>query len=140
MRLLLLLAVGKLLSTHPSPLLTSVIIMTLSLTPLYPVPISQLVRLKTEHGIYFNLHIQNLTIPYYTIHMHICTYIHMLYRYRSILMYGFHILVTTLVTHKIQDTQCGFKLFRRDVGVLLFSSIHLHRWAFDIELVLLAER
>jgi dolichyl-phosphate beta-glucosyltransferase len=43
-----------------------------------------------------------------------------------------------LIERHIHDTQCGFKLFRADVGKRLFSSLHLSGWAFDIELVLLA--
>jgi len=38
----------------------------------------------------------------------------------------------------VYDTQCGFKLFRAGVGKALFSSLHLHGWAFDVELVILA--
>lgn len=38
----------------------------------------------------------------------------------------------------LRDTQCGFKLFRAHAGKHLFASLHLHRWAFDLELALLA--
>jgi dolichyl-phosphate beta-glucosyltransferase len=59
--------------------------------------------------------------------------------HRTILMFGFHILVVILVSKKIKDTQCGFKMFTRATAKTLFSLIHLDRWSFDIELIYLAE-
>ena len=55
-------------------------------------------------------------------------------------MRGFHVLVTLLCTKNIKDTQCGFKLFTRKTADLLFQSLHLERWAFDIEIIYLAEK
>lgn len=34
----------------------------------------------------------------------------------------------------------GFKLFSRDSIRVLFGSLHLERWAFDLEIVYLADR
>lgn len=59
--------------------------------------------------------------------------------YRTVLMYGFHVLVYIFCTKSIRDTQCGFKLFTRQAAKLLFPNIHLERWAFDIELIYLAD-
>lgn len=59
--------------------------------------------------------------------------------YRTVLMKGFHLYVQVLVTGSVQDTQCGFKLFTRKAGRALFGSLHLYRWAFDTELIYLAE-
>ena len=59
---------------------------------------------------------------------------------RTMLMHAFHLCVEILVGSNIQDTQCGFKLFTSDAADLLFSNLHLQRWAFDIELVVLASR
>lgn len=39
-----------------------------------------------------------------------------------------------------QDTQCGFKMFRRDVGRKLFSLGRESRYLFDLELLALAHR
>jgi dolichyl-phosphate beta-glucosyltransferase len=38
----------------------------------------------------------------------------------------------------IQDTQCGFKLFSQTAAHSIFESLHLQRWAFDIEVLYLA--
>lgn len=47
--------------------------------------------------------------------------------------------VQVLVTAHVQDTQCGFKLFTRSAAKTLFGNLHLYRWAFDTELIYLAE-
>jgi dolichyl-phosphate beta-glucosyltransferase len=59
--------------------------------------------------------------------------------YRTVLMYGFHLLVVLLVSGNVRDTQCGFKLFNRATARILFALMHLDRWSFDVELIYLAE-
>jgi len=59
--------------------------------------------------------------------------------YRNILMWGFHILVEQLCVKGIFDTQCGFKLFTRRTAQILFFNQHVERWAFDVELLYLAQ-
>eukprot|EP00903_Cladosiphon_okamuranus_P014218 g13209.t1 len=59
--------------------------------------------------------------------------------HRTILMFVFHWCVSVLCTRKIKDTQCGFKLFTRDTAALVFGSLHLQRWAFDIELIYICQ-
>ncbi len=58
---------------------------------------------------------------------------------RTLLMKAFHFFVEHLVGGEIKDTQCGFKLFRGEVVGNLFHNLHLQRWAFDTELVAIAE-
>ncbi|KAF4677491.1 dolichyl-phosphate beta-glucosyltransferase [Perkinsus chesapeaki] len=58
---------------------------------------------------------------------------------RNVFMGGFHFVVWLIVGTSIRDTQCGFKLFTRDAARDIFSTLHLNRWAFDIEIVLLAQ-
>jgi len=60
--------------------------------------------------------------------------------FRTILMYGFHFLVWFFTVKTIRDTQCGFKLFGRNIAKVLFNSIHIETWTFDVELLYLAER
>jgi len=58
---------------------------------------------------------------------------------RTMLMHAFHFFVGILVSSRIKDTQCGFKLFTKTTASLIFSTLHLHRWAFDTEVVLISE-
>lgn len=60
--------------------------------------------------------------------------------FRTILMKGFHLLVWTCCVRTIRDTQCGFKMFNRDAALLLFRHYHNESWAFDVELLYLAEQ
>ena len=52
---------------------------------------------------------------------------------RLFLMRAFHFFVSLFVGSRIKDTQCGFKLFTKKAAMIAFNSLHLHRWAFDIE-------
>ncbi|VVC89820.1 unnamed protein product [Leptidea sinapis] len=60
--------------------------------------------------------------------------------FRNILMYGFHFLVWLFTVKGIKDTQCGFKLFTRKAAKICFQSLHVNRWAFDVELLYIAQR
>lgn len=57
---------------------------------------------------------------------------------RNFLMMAFHAAMGSLIRGPLKDTQCGFKLFRCPAAKQIFSSLHLCRWAFDVEIVLLA--
>uniref|UniRef100_A0A1B0D386 Dolichyl-phosphate beta-glucosyltransferase n=1 Tax=Phlebotomus papatasi TaxID=29031 RepID=A0A1B0D386_PHLPP len=59
--------------------------------------------------------------------------------FRTFLMYGFHTLVWFFGVRGIKDTQCGFKLFTRTAASVLFQLMHVERWAFDVELLFLAQ-
>jgi len=60
---------------------------------------------------------------------------------RRLLQWGFHTAIMILGGgHSIQDTQCGFKLFTRAAAMRLFPVLHIERWAFDVELVMVAHR
>lgn len=59
---------------------------------------------------------------------------------RTILMKGFHFFVSIFVSTKVQDTQCGFKLFTQSASCLVFKNLHLRRWAFDTEIILLCDK
>ncbi len=55
----------------------------------------------------------------------------------SLQMFGFHWCVWLFGSRQIRDTQCGFKLLSRDAAKMTFPSLHIERWAFDVELVCL---
>ncbi|XP_041864969.1 dolichyl-phosphate beta-glucosyltransferase [Melanotaenia boesemani] len=59
--------------------------------------------------------------------------------FRTFLMFGFHFLVWFFCVRGIRDTQCGFKLFTREAALKTFSSLHVERWAFDVELLYIAQ-
>jgi dolichyl-phosphate beta-glucosyltransferase len=59
---------------------------------------------------------------------------------RNALMHGFHFYVSVMCAPGINDTQCGFKLFSRKAAQRLFPSQHIERWAFDVELLYLANK
>ncbi|MEM9849564.1 MAG: glycosyltransferase [Bacteroidota bacterium] len=47
----------------------------------------------------------------------------------------FNTLVQSLTPIKLSDTQCGFKLYPRPIGQLLFQDLYTRGWAHDIELL-----
>ncbi len=57
---------------------------------------------------------------------------------RELMGRTFNLAVRTLVMGGIKDTQCGFKLFRGDVGRELFAASHVEGFAFDVEILYLA--
>ncbi|TRY62139.1 hypothetical protein TCAL_06255 [Tigriopus californicus] len=59
--------------------------------------------------------------------------------FRTVLMHGFHVCVWFFGCQSIKDTQCGFKLMTRSTACDLFRSLHIERWAFDVELLKIAE-
>lgn len=61
--------------------------------------------------------------------------------YRVVLARGFHLLqILLLGNFEYSDTQCGFKLFRKNVAQTLFEQIRIKRFAFDAELLFLAKK
>ena len=44
-------------------------------------------------------------------------------------------LIRSIVTNKFKDTQCGFKMFKKDCGKKLFENLKINGFAFDIEIL-----
>lgn len=59
--------------------------------------------------------------------------------FRTVLMHGFHALVWLFAVRGVRDTQCGFKLFTRRAARTLFGLMHVERWAFDVEVLFVAQ-
>jgi len=57
---------------------------------------------------------------------------------RRILSHGFNVLVKLLVGLKLSDTQTGLKAVRRSALVKIFRKLTVKRYAFDVELLALA--
>lgn len=60
--------------------------------------------------------------------------------YRHLMGRIYNLLVRVLLLPGIQDTQCGFKGFRRAAVGPLFSRPGMSGWGFDVELLYLARR
>jgi dolichyl-phosphate beta-glucosyltransferase len=52
----------------------------------------------------------------------------------------FNLLVRVLLLPGLRDTQCGVKLFRRDVALAVFERCRSDGFAFDVEALWLARR
>ncbi len=52
----------------------------------------------------------------------------------------FNYAVKILTFMRIQDTQCGFKLFSRKSSKILFSNQKFNGWAFDVEILVIAKQ
>jgi dolichyl-phosphate beta-glucosyltransferase len=59
-------------------------------------------------------------------------------KYRHIMGRVFNGLVRVLLLQGIKDTQCGFKVLRRDAATLLCQQQTLNGWGFDVELLVIA--
>jgi dolichyl-phosphate beta-glucosyltransferase len=60
--------------------------------------------------------------------------------YRHLMGRVFNLLVRLLAVPGIQDTQCGFKCFRREVAQDVLSVQKIDGWAFDVELLHIARQ
>ena len=60
--------------------------------------------------------------------------------YRRLLGKLFHLLASIWVVGPVQDTQCGFKGFRREAAQDLFSRQRVTSIVFDVEIIYLARR
>jgi len=60
--------------------------------------------------------------------------------YRHITGRVFNSLIRLLVLPALNDTQCGFKMFRAEVAEDLFRHQTLMGWSFDVELLYIASR
>lgn len=60
--------------------------------------------------------------------------------YRKIIGSIFNMFVRFMAVPEIRDTQCGFKLFKREVAEDLFGRQRLEDFGFDVELLFLASR
>lgn len=60
--------------------------------------------------------------------------------YRRMMGRVFNWAVRALVVRGHCDTQCGFKLYRRDAALSIFDRLTLEGFAFDVEILFLARR
>jgi dolichyl-phosphate beta-glucosyltransferase len=60
--------------------------------------------------------------------------------YREPLGYLYNDFIQLLILKGIEDTQCGFKLFRREVARDVFSRVTVNGFAFDVEALHVAKK
>jgi dolichyl-phosphate beta-glucosyltransferase len=60
--------------------------------------------------------------------------------YRHLMGRIFNFVVRTLAVPGIQDTQCGFKAFRREAAQAIFRAQRIDGFAFDVEVLAIARR
>lgn len=58
--------------------------------------------------------------------------------YRHLMGRVFNLIVRVLAIPRIQDTQCGFKVFRREVAQVVFPLQTIDGWGFDVEVLFIA--
>ncbi len=58
--------------------------------------------------------------------------------YRQIAGKIFPLLVRLFFSMRLKDTQCGFKLFRKEVAEQIFPHLRIKRFAFDVEMLFIA--
>jgi glycosyltransferase involved in cell wall biosynthesis len=57
---------------------------------------------------------------------------------RALFSFFYSVLFRTLFGIPVHDTQCGFKLFRRDAAEILFNDLRTSKFAFDSEIIVRA--
>lgn len=60
--------------------------------------------------------------------------------YRHLMGRVFNLVVRLLAVHGIQDTQAGFKCFRREAARQLFPLQTIKGWGFDVEILFVAQK
>lgn len=60
--------------------------------------------------------------------------------HRKLIGMVFNSMVRLFLFKIIQDTQCGFKMFRREVAEAIFADVRINRFGFDLEALYLANR
>jgi glycosyltransferase involved in cell wall biosynthesis len=61
--------------------------------------------------------------------------------YRNVMERVFRILRMVVINnYEVRDTQCGFKVFRREVALRIFPLLTIKRFSFDAEVMFLAKK
>jgi dolichyl-phosphate beta-glucosyltransferase len=60
--------------------------------------------------------------------------------YRHLMGRVYNLLVRLVAVPGIQDTQCGFKAFRREIAREIFPFQTIEGWGFDVEILFIAQR
>jgi dolichyl-phosphate beta-glucosyltransferase len=58
--------------------------------------------------------------------------------YRHLMGRVFNLIVRVIAIPRFQDTQCGFKSFRREIAREVFADLTMSGWSFDVEALFIA--
>lgn len=61
-------------------------------------------------------------------------------KHRKIIGLIFNYVVRLITGLNIKDSQCGFKLYPREIGKNLFANLHTNGWAHDVEILCRAKQ
>jgi dolichyl-phosphate beta-glucosyltransferase len=59
--------------------------------------------------------------------------------YRQLMGKTFALLARVIAGIKVKDSQCGFKMMKREAAQKIFPKITINGWCFDVELLFLAQ-
>jgi dolichyl-phosphate beta-glucosyltransferase len=98
------------------------------------IPIEELEKFMTEIGNGFDVVIASRFVPGVKI-------VRPVQLHRKIMEKIFRLIRMVITNNwKIKDTQCGFKVFRREAVVKIFPKLTVKRFAFDAELIFVANK
>ena len=60
--------------------------------------------------------------------------------YRFFMGYFFQFIVSLLFNTKVNDTQCGFKLYPSNVGKFVFKKLTSYRYIHDVEIIVILRK
>ena len=60
--------------------------------------------------------------------------------HRKLLGHIFSIILKKLFDIKLKDTQCGFKLYRKDIAKKIFTKVHDKGFVHDVEVILISKK
>lgn len=60
--------------------------------------------------------------------------------FRHIMGRVFNFIVKVIAVRGLNDTQCGFKCFKRDIALEIFPMQTINGWSFDVELLFIAQQ
>ncbi len=61
-------------------------------------------------------------------------------KYRQVLGKAFPLIVKNMILPDFKDTQCGFKMFKKNAARKIFPRQTIQRWAFDVEVMFIAKK
>lgn len=98
------------------------------------IPVEELAKFTREIGKNYDIAIASRFVPGLKV-------LKPVYWHRKIMEKVFRILRKMILNNwKIEDTQCGFKVFKRGPAQMIFGKATINRFAFDSEIIFIAKK